>query len=158
MNVAWACGRIAATHLRGTEEPQTPGTRPLKHGFKSCAENYVLAAAMNRSIDTTNALDHAGVTQESGAIPGAPMGRDRAVSESFLVVFDYGQGGLWAYVRADSADAITRKYPELQVFRRPPDWMAPDLQEKLRATQTYELNEEPRGLLARILKDRTSDQ
>lgn len=76
------------------------------------------------------------------------------MKQNFLVVLDYGQGGLWAYVQADSADAITRKYPELEVFRRPPDWMTPEVQEELRKKQSYDLDEEARGLLLRILKER----
>jgi len=70
------------------------------------------------------------------------------------VAFDYGQGGVWAYVQAESAGAIKEKVPELRVLKRPPDWMTPDHQAALRKTDMYDLDEEPRGLLARILKER----
>ena len=71
------------------------------------------------------------------------------MKQRFLVVFDYGQGGLWAYVWADSAEAIGERFPELEGFRRAPDWMTPEVQEQLR---TYDLDDDPRGLLAEILK------
>jgi len=77
------------------------------------------------------------------------------MKKSFLVALDYGQGGLWAYVQADSAEAIKRRFPELEVFRRAPDWMTPAVQEELRKSQSYDLDEEPRGLLERILRART---
>ena len=39
----------------------------------------------------------------------------------FWVLYDYGQGGLWAVVRADSAAQIVGLYPPLQVFELPPE-------------------------------------
>ena len=38
----------------------------------------------------------------------------------YLVLYDYGQGGLWAIVRADSADQIRQRWPQLEVFDRRP--------------------------------------
>jgi hypothetical protein len=34
------------------------------------------------------------------------MGETAVSPGEFLVLYDYGQGGLWAFVRADSADQI----------------------------------------------------
>ena len=30
---------------------------------------------------------------------------------SFLVLYDYGQGGVWAYLLADSAEQIQTRFP-----------------------------------------------
>jgi len=38
----------------------------------------------------------------------------------YLVLYDYGQGGLWAIVRADSADQVRQRWPQLAVFDRQP--------------------------------------
>jgi hypothetical protein len=38
----------------------------------------------------------------------------------FLVLYDCGQGGLWAIVRADSADQVRQRWPQLEVFDRRP--------------------------------------
>ena len=43
--------------------------------------------------------------------------------ELFLVLYDYGQGGLWAYLRAASADEIRLAFPDLVIVPEPPDWM-----------------------------------
>ena len=41
--------------------------------------------------------------------------------KEFFAVYDYGQGALWAILRAESAEQIRRKYPGLEVFDgRPP--------------------------------------
>jgi hypothetical protein len=40
----------------------------------------------------------------------------------FLVCYDYGTGGLWAYIPAPSSEAITEKFPDLKVFVEPPSW------------------------------------
>jgi hypothetical protein len=37
----------------------------------------------------------------------------------FLVCHDHGQGGLWAIVRAVSAEQVHQRFPGLQVFRDP---------------------------------------
>jgi hypothetical protein len=40
-----------------------------------------------------------------------------------LVSYDYGQGALWAFVLAESADEIRRRHPELKIVDAPPAWM-----------------------------------
>ena len=45
------------------------------------------------------------------------------MKRKFLVLYDYGQGGAWAYLLADSVDEIRRRFPALRVFDEPPDWM-----------------------------------
>ena len=41
----------------------------------------------------------------------------------FLVVYDYGQGGVWGYVLARSSNQISARFPELTVVDEPPTWM-----------------------------------
>lgn len=38
----------------------------------------------------------------------------------FWVLYDYGQGGLWAVVRAESVAQISALYPSLRIFESPP--------------------------------------
>lgn len=45
-------------------------------------------------------------------------------SGEYLVLYDYGQGGLWAVVRADSADQVRQRWPQLAVFDRQPTAMS----------------------------------
>jgi len=41
-------------------------------------------------------------------------------STRILVCHDYGQGGLWAIVCADSAEQVRQRFPGLPVFESPP--------------------------------------
>jgi hypothetical protein len=41
---------------------------------------------------------------------------------SFLVCYDYGQGGVWFYLEAASLEEITQTYPRLTAFGGPPPW------------------------------------
>ena len=43
--------------------------------------------------------------------------------EKYLVVYDYGQGGLWAYIYARSREEILQRIPQLTIVDREPDWM-----------------------------------
>ncbi len=80
------------------------------------------------------------------------MGRVRSaiVRSRYLVVYDYGTGGVWAYVTAPSEDAILQAFPELQVVRERPEWMDDDARERL---EDLDL-EQPSGLLADLLAER----
>lgn len=40
----------------------------------------------------------------------------------FLVCYDYGQGGIWLYVKAESAKALRKAYLSLTVFESPPSF------------------------------------
>ena len=42
----------------------------------------------------------------------------------FLVLYDYGQGGVWAYLLADSRDYIRDHFPQLVIHDEPPSWMS----------------------------------
>jgi hypothetical protein len=44
----------------------------------------------------------------------------------FLVSYDYGMGGFWWFVKADSADEIRRASSDLTVHDSVPDWMRHD--------------------------------
>ena len=40
----------------------------------------------------------------------------------FLACYDYGSGGLWWWIEAESVDAIHAAYCDLTVFETVPDW------------------------------------
>jgi hypothetical protein len=77
-----------------------------------------------------------------------PLSRGRR----FFVVYDYGQGGVWAVVEAAHRDLIAERFPELQVFEERPSWMTDPIAGQLEGN-VIDLNE-PTGLLADILRDR----
>ncbi|HEY1561734.1 MAG TPA: hypothetical protein VGF71_12735 [Caulobacteraceae bacterium] len=50
----------------------------------------------------------------------------------FLACYDYGMGGIWLYVDAESAADVVKRHPDLTVAEHTPDWMGPELEKKLR--------------------------
>ncbi len=61
-----------------------------------------------------------------------------SLRQSFLVVYDYGQGGVWAFVLAESKERLKLMFPELQVFDRPPSWMTESQLVGISAERTIE--------------------
>jgi hypothetical protein len=57
-----------------------------------------------------------------------------------LVLYDYDTGGVWSYLRADSAAQIVAKFPALKVYESPPDWMTDAEQRHIAARATYDLD------------------
>jgi len=62
-----------------------------------------------------------------GAVPTITvMEGSPADKRQFVVVDDYGSGGIWGLITAESADAITRRYPRLRVVTiGDPTWVTP---------------------------------
>lgn len=77
-----------------------------------------------------------------------------AVTQEFLVCYDYGMGGLWGVFLARTADEITGKYPELVVVEEWPKWMTEAVYADLRGRELHELDEVPWGILNALLADR----
>ena len=73
--------------------------------------------------------------------------------DEFLVIYDYGQGGVWAYVHARSAEHIERLFPELKVVRERPGWMTAEVEQSIRKSRTVDIDDQT-GFLAEILKSR----
>lgn len=71
----------------------------------------------------------------------------------FLVAYDYGMGGLWGVILADSRESIVRQYPELTVVAERPAWMSDERYQRL-MSDPYELDAPPRGMLLAVLADR----
>jgi hypothetical protein len=50
-----------------------------------------------------------------------------AAKQQFVVIDDYGTGGIWGLITAESAEAITRRYPQLRVVMiGNPAWVTPE--------------------------------
>jgi hypothetical protein len=59
----------------------------------------------------------------------------------FLACYDYGQGGLWGVILADTAEEITTRYPHLIVFADRPSWMDKEEYERIRADICFDVGE-----------------
>jgi hypothetical protein len=73
----------------------------------------------------------------------------------YLVVHDYGMGGLWGYALADSADQIKARFPELDVLDERPAWMRQEMDDDLRAREE-DIDSPDSGILSVILEARAS--
>jgi len=68
--------------------------------------------------------------------------------KEFLVLYDYGQGGLWAIIRADTAQQIRDRYPQLQVFEKRPSFLSADMLADLQRKPAADIDDPPTGWLA----------
>jgi hypothetical protein len=68
-----------------------------------------------------------------------------------LAVYDYGQGAVWIYLLADSADDVERQFPDLKVVDRPPEWMT---KADLDRVRTVRIDDRDDDFLAKL---RTAD-
>jgi hypothetical protein len=82
---------------------------------------------------------------------------DMSDKREFLVVYDYGMGGLWGIFHACSADEITSLYPELVIVDTPPPWMSSEDLLRLRDEESHDINGAPWGILNALLADRARD-
>jgi hypothetical protein len=77
------------------------------------------------------------------------MGSNRAMKKKFLTLYDYGSGGVWTYIYATSAQAISEKYPRLTIIEHEPEWFT---DEDKKITKSYDINDEPDPFLSRMAK------
>ncbi|WP_341910167.1 hypothetical protein [Ferrovibrio terrae] len=60
--------------------------------------------------------------------------------KSFLVAYDFGTGGLWAILNAESKDQITKRFPDLTILEQRPDSMSETDYGRITAQETYALS------------------
>jgi len=46
------------------------------------------------------------------------------MKQEYLIVYDYGTGGIWGIAVSESEKAITKVFPELKVIHERPEWMS----------------------------------
>ena len=71
------------------------------------------------------------------------------MKKRFLTVDDYGMGGIWQYIWAESANEITKKYPGLRVVHDVPQWL--EKEPKL-VYREYDIEDEPDEFLSRMTR------
>ena len=76
------------------------------------------------------------------------------MKQPFLTVYDYGQGGVWRVLLADSADEVVSKYPELEVLTEPPPWMSADLLHDIEDRMTVDIDDQDDSFLESLRSHR----
>lgn len=60
--------------------------------------------------------------------------------QRFLVVYDYGQGGVWAFLWARSEEEIQRVFRDLEVVESMPSWLTGDELAKTEQRMTFDID------------------
>lgn len=77
----------------------------------------------------------------------------------FLVVYDYGTGGIWGFARARTEAEIVQAFPELKVCNETPAWLTHDEEPKVRSVSSFSVSEPstyPKWLRTLIAKRKAS--
>jgi hypothetical protein len=73
----------------------------------------------------------------------------------FLAVYDYGTGGAWVYLLADSAAQIRERFSGLRVVSDRPDWPGNEEDQHLRERMTIDIDDTENRFPAALLQQRT---
>jgi hypothetical protein len=68
-------------------------------------------------------------------------------------VYDYGQGGVWAFVWARSEQELHEKFRDLKVVESVPDWLTGEQLAMTEERMTFDIDRiEPGDWISRILR------
>ena len=73
----------------------------------------------------------------------------------YLACNDYGTGGVWVYLVADSAAQIRERFPELHVVTARPAWLTDQQDRLLHERMTIDIDDTENAFLAALLHQRT---
>jgi hypothetical protein len=72
-----------------------------------------------------------------------------------LAAYDYGTGGVWVYLLADSAAQIHERFPELRVVSDRLNWLTNEQDRRRRERMTIDIDDTENRFLAALLQQRT---
>lgn len=76
------------------------------------------------------------------------------VKQRFLVCYDYGMGGLWAFIYARFSEEVLEKYPELFIAYEKPRWLDEKQAVNIELLESHDIDGEPFGVLRVIIEER----
>ena len=78
--------------------------------------------------------------------------------QTFLICYDYGTGGVWFLIDANSKEQVEKLHPQFEAFTDKPDWMSEE--DKIEYYETaekvgshWDIDDEPQGWLKLCLND-----
>ncbi len=71
----------------------------------------------------------------------------------FLVMEDYGMGGIWAYVLAESEEQIQNKFLEVEVFAKPPARWTKEKLARIESEGLLDIEKAASGSLVQALRE-----
>lgn len=73
------------------------------------------------------------------------------MKQKFLVVHDYGTGGIWYYILARSKEEIESKFPGFEIVEEEPAW----LDEKTKLTfECVDIDDEPKDAYLKAMMEK----
>jgi hypothetical protein len=73
----------------------------------------------------------------------------KAPKRTFLTVYDYGMGGVWSFIDAESGEAIEKRFPELKVVAERPAWMTDEIVRTIEQSRHFDIDA-PAGWLLNL--------
>lgn len=71
----------------------------------------------------------------------------------FLVVYDYGSGGVWAVIFAIKREQIALKYPRLKIIESRPGWMTDVEYTQIESRLSFDIDDHPHGWLLSVVAE-----
>jgi hypothetical protein len=59
---------------------------------------------------------------------------------TFLAVYDYGQGGVWVLIDAESPEKIESRFPDLKVVKDRPHWMSDEIMNGIERSRHFDID------------------
>lgn len=75
--------------------------------------------------------------------------------QRFLICYDYGMGGLWAFIYARSSEEILEKYPELFIAKERSQWMDEKQAANIESLESHDIDGKPFGVLRVVIEERS---
>ena len=75
------------------------------------------------------------------------------VRKGYFAVYDYGMGGVWAFIFAHSPEQITQKYPLQTVVTTRPEWMDDKTHQNI-LSKSFDIDDIPPYWFASGTKDK----
>jgi len=63
--------------------------------------------------------------------------------QRFLVVYDYGTGGVWGLLSARTEEEITERFPSLEIVADRPSWMTDDDWSRIESRMSFDIDDDP---------------
>ena len=76
------------------------------------------------------------------------------MKQKFLVNYEYGMGGVWALVMANSEEQISERFPELTVVHDRPAWLTEDEARRIEETLTMDIDDADAPVLKELIEAR----
>jgi hypothetical protein len=80
------------------------------------------------------------------------------MKREYLVVYDYGMGGAWAFMWAEDEARIRETFPDLQIVAERPPWMSDEDEQHVREKMTLDIDDDSHPFLAALRGGRAAQE